>query len=159
MCDLYLCAFQFWHKLYADSMIIKINHQHLVAFLTTLHEVSCEHDLRVNPKKYTVFAIKNHCKLSEDMYLKGIPVVTEYCCQIVVIKIIYVVLRSRSHQSNVVPTICEPIFGTTRRTCTLRISIYYKSFTCSRIFCTQHRLLKRKLKICKRVSTAYTLTP
>jgi hypothetical protein len=41
----------------------------------------------------------------------------------------------------------------------LRTSIYYKSFTCSRTFCTQHRLLKRKLKFFKRVSTAYTVTP
>jgi len=73
------CAFPFWHKLYADDLVITVNHQHLVAFLTTLHEVSCEYDLRVNPKKCAVFAIKNHCKLSEDMDLKGIPVVTEYC--------------------------------------------------------------------------------
>jgi hypothetical protein len=39
----------------------------------------------VNPKKCAVFATKNHCKLSKDMDLKGIPVVTEYCCQKVVI--------------------------------------------------------------------------
>ncbi len=113
----------------------------------------------MNPKKCAVFAIKNCCKLSEDMDLKGIPIVTEYFCQIVVIKIIYTVLRRRSHQSNVVPTMCEPICGTTRRTCPLRINIYYKSFTCSRTFCTQHLLLKRKLKLCKRVTTAYNSTP
>ncbi len=112
----------------------------------------------MNPKKCAIFAIKNHCKLSEDMDLRGIPVVTRYCCQIVVIKIIYKVLRCRSHQSNIVPTICEPICGTTRRACPLRISIYYKSFTFCDNFTTQHRLLKRKLKLCKRVSTAYTLT-
>jgi hypothetical protein len=113
----------------------------------------------VNPKKCAVFAIKNHCRLSEDMDLKSIPVVTEYFCQIVVIKIIYTVLRRRSHQSNDVPTICEPICGTTRRTCPLRISTCCGPSTCGRTFCTQHRLLKRKLKLCKRVSTAYTLTP
>jgi hypothetical protein len=39
----------------------------------------------VNPKKYAVFTVKNHCKLSEDMDLKGIPIVTEYCSQILVI--------------------------------------------------------------------------
>ncbi len=113
----------------------------------------------MNPKKCAVFAIKNHCRLSEDMDLKSIPVVTEYFCQIVVIKIIYTVLRRRSHQSNDVPTICEPICGTTRRICSLRISIYYISFICDDNFTTQHRLLRRKLKLCKRVSTAYNSTP
>ncbi len=113
----------------------------------------------MNLKKCAVFAIKSHYKLSEDMDLKSIPVVTEYCCQIVVIKIIYTVLRRRSHQSNIVPTICEPICGTTRRTYTLRISIYYKSFICDHNFTTKHRLLKHKLKLRKRVSTAYTVTP
>jgi hypothetical protein len=113
----------------------------------------------VNPKKYAVFTIKNHYKLSEHMDLKGIRIVTEYCCQIVIIKIIYTVFRRRSHQLNVVPTICEIISGTTRRTCPLRISIYYKSFICNDNFTTRHRLLKRKLKLCKRVFTAYTSTP
>jgi len=68
------CAFPFWHKLYADDLVITVNYQHLVAFLTTLHDVSCEYDLRVNPKKCAVFAIKKHCKISEDMDLKGLPV-------------------------------------------------------------------------------------
>ncbi len=113
----------------------------------------------MNPNKCAVFDIKNHYKLSEDMDLKGIPVVTEYCCQIVVIKIIYKVLRLRSHQSNVVSTICEPICGTTWRTCPLIISIYYKWFKFSHNFTTQLRLLKRKLKLCKRASKAYTITP
>jgi hypothetical protein len=39
----------------------------------------------VNLKKCAVFAIKNHCKLSEDMDLKGIPIVTKYRYQLVVI--------------------------------------------------------------------------
>jgi hypothetical protein len=39
----------------------------------------------MNPKKCAVFTIKNYSKLSEDMDFKGIPVFTEYCCQIVII--------------------------------------------------------------------------
>jgi hypothetical protein len=69
------------------------------------------------------------------------------------------ILGHRSHQSNVVPAICEPICGNTRTTCPLRISIYYKSFICDDNLTTQHRLLKCKLKLCKRVSTAYISTP
>jgi hypothetical protein len=113
----------------------------------------------VNPKKYAVFTIKNHCKLSEDMDLKGILVFSAYYCQIVVIKIIYTVLRRRSHQSNVVLTICKPICCTKQITYPLRMSIYYKSFTCNYNFTKQHRLLKRKLKLWKRICTAYTSTP
>jgi hypothetical protein len=45
----------------------------------------------------------------------------------------------------------------TRSTCLLRINIYYKSFTYKYNFTTQQWLLKRKLKIYKRVSTAYIL--
>ncbi len=112
----------------------------------------------MNPKKCAVFAIKNHCKPSEHMDLKGIPIVTEYCCQIVVIKIIYAVLHRRSIQLNVLPNICQPKCGTTRKICPLRISIYYKSFKYNHNFTTQHRLLRCKLKLCNRVSTAYTLT-
>ncbi len=113
----------------------------------------------MNPKKCAVFAIKNHCKLSEDMDLKGISPITIYCCQIVVIKIIYTVLYRWSTPLNVVPTICEPICCTTRRTCRLRISIYYKSFMWNHNFTKQHRSLKRKLKLCKRVSTLFGVTP
>ncbi len=57
----------------------------------------------MNSKKCAVFVIKNHCKLSEDMDLKGIPVVTEYCCQIVVINnsdSIVPQIASIKHRSN-----------------------------------------------------------
>jgi hypothetical protein len=73
------CAFSFWHKLYADDLVVMVNHQHLVAFLATLHDISCEYDLRINPKKCAIFEVKKHQKLLEDMDLKGIPVATEYC--------------------------------------------------------------------------------
>jgi hypothetical protein len=116
MCDMYLCAFTFWHKLYADEPLLLLGfflkNQNLKKVLNfkkkyyvgkTLRWIDNKNQLQasfslfnevtwsfmwlqvVNPKKCALFAIKNHCKLSEDRDLKGIPVVTEYCCQIVVI--------------------------------------------------------------------------
>jgi hypothetical protein len=93
------------------------------------------------------------------MDLKGIPVVTEYCCQIVVIKIIYILLRCRLHKSNIVRIICEPICSTTRRTFPLRISTCCWPFMCCRELSTPHTItLKRKLKLCRRVSTLFGVT-
>ncbi len=62
-------------------------------------------------KKCAVFAIKNRCKLSEDMDLKGIPFFTKYCCQIVVI----------NNSGNIAPQ----INSIKRRSNYLRASIRY----------------------------------
>jgi hypothetical protein len=71
--------FTFWHKLYADDLVVSVKYSHLEKFLTILHEVSKEFDLRVNPKRCAIFAIRGHRKISEDMNLHGIPRRTEYC--------------------------------------------------------------------------------
>ena len=73
------CTFSFWYKLYADDLVMTVSHQYLEILLATLHEISCEYDLKVNPKKCAILAIKKHNKIREDMDLKGIPVATEYC--------------------------------------------------------------------------------
>jgi hypothetical protein len=65
------------------------------------------YDLHVNPKKYALFAIKNHCKISEDTDLNGIPVVSVYCYQIVVMnksRSIAPQIYSIKRRSNSLPT-------------------------------------------------------
>ncbi len=74
------CAgFDIWYKLYADDLVVTVSHQHLEEFLVILHEVSHDYDLIVNPKKCGIFAVKNHNKITDEMNLRGIPVVSEYC--------------------------------------------------------------------------------
>jgi hypothetical protein len=41
-----------------------------------MHEISTEYELRINPTKCAIFAIRNHRKIDEEMNLRGIPV---YC--------------------------------------------------------------------------------
>ncbi len=72
-------GFAVWYKLYADDLVVTVSHQHLEQFLTILHEVSHDFDLIINPKKCGILAIKKHSKITEEMNLRGIPVVTEYC--------------------------------------------------------------------------------
>jgi hypothetical protein len=73
------CAgFDIWYKLYADDLVVTVSHQHLEQFLAILHEVYHDYDLIVNPKKCGIFAVKNHKKITEEMDLRGIPVVSEY---------------------------------------------------------------------------------
>jgi len=41
--------------------------------------VSEEFDLRINPKKCSIFAVRGHNKIVDEADLRGIPVATEYC--------------------------------------------------------------------------------
>ncbi len=59
--------------------MVIVNYSNLETFLTTLHEISTEYELRINPKKCAIFAIRNHHKIDDDMNLRGIPVTNEYC--------------------------------------------------------------------------------
>jgi hypothetical protein len=70
-----------WYKLYADDMVLMTTHQHLDSVLTALHDVSARYNLRINPKKSAIFAVKAHCKLAryDEINLRGIQVVKEYC--------------------------------------------------------------------------------
>ena len=69
-----------WYELYADDLVVCVNHKHLEQLLARLQETSTEYDLRINPKKCAIFAIKNHKKIDEKKTkLHGIPVATEYC--------------------------------------------------------------------------------
>jgi hypothetical protein len=45
-------VFTFWHKLYADELGLNTNHKYLIAFLTTLHDVSCKYDFRIIIQRY-----------------------------------------------------------------------------------------------------------
>ncbi len=59
--------------------MVIFNYSNLETFLTTLHEVSTEYELRINPKKWAIFAIRNHRKIDGKMNLRDIPVTNEYC--------------------------------------------------------------------------------
>ena len=50
--------FSFWHKLYADDLVVCVNHNHLETLLETLHNVSHNYDLKINPKKCAIFDVK-----------------------------------------------------------------------------------------------------
>ena len=83
------CAgFDIWYKLYADDLVVTVSHQNLEEFLAILHEVSHDYDLIVNPKKCGIFAVKNHKKITDEINLRGIPVVSEYCCVVVTLDMI-----------------------------------------------------------------------
>ncbi len=56
-----------------------VSHQHLEEFLAILHEVSHDYDLIVKANKYMILAVKNHKKITDEMNLRSIPVVSEYC--------------------------------------------------------------------------------
>ena len=58
------CAFTFWHKLDADDLVVCVNHMHLEALLATLREVSHEYELRINPKKCAVLAVRGHNRIT-----------------------------------------------------------------------------------------------
>ena len=53
--------------------------EHLNSLLTALYEVSANYNLKINPKKSAVFAVKGHQKLNKGIDLRGIPVKSTYC--------------------------------------------------------------------------------
>ena len=59
--------------------MVCVNHIHLEALLATLYEVSQDFELRINPKKCAIFAVRDHSRITAQMNLQGIPVATEYC--------------------------------------------------------------------------------
>ena len=73
-------GFEFWHKLYADDLVICVNYQYLEKLLATLKTTSDDFQLRINPKKCAIFAIRGHDKLNKiKPNLQGVPVQQEYC--------------------------------------------------------------------------------
>jgi hypothetical protein len=113
----------------------------------------------VNPKKCSVLVIKNHCKLSEEIYLKGIPIFTEYCCQIVVInnlgsiapQVDYIKSHSNYLRANRQYYMKDLSFENQY----LILIIYMRQYF---LYIAPVILLKHKLKLCKRASTTYILT-
>jgi hypothetical protein len=69
-------GFQIWYKLYADDLVATISHQHHEEFLAILHEVFHDYDLIVSRKKCGIFAVKKHHKITDEMDLRGILVVS-----------------------------------------------------------------------------------
>jgi hypothetical protein len=63
-------TFTFWHKFYANDLVLCVNHTHLQALLTALYTISDEFDLRINPKKSAIFLVRGHSKIIEETYLK-----------------------------------------------------------------------------------------
>ena len=70
-------GFTFWHKLYADDLVLCVHYKHVEVLLENLHRVSVDHDLLINPKKCAVIAVRNHAMISPDVNLQGIQVATE----------------------------------------------------------------------------------
>ena len=73
-----------WHKLHADDLVLVTthhhHHHHLESLLAALAEVSARYNLKINPKKSAIFAVKNHDKLTKREFdLRDIPIVSEYC--------------------------------------------------------------------------------
>ncbi len=58
---------------------MRVSHQHLEEFLAILHKVSHGYELIMNPNKHAILAVKNHNKITDEIDLRGIPVVSEYC--------------------------------------------------------------------------------
>ncbi len=69
-----------WYRLYADDLVLIIPVQYLERLLKTLVEVSEHYNLKLNPKKSAIMAIKGHAKIEgEEEKLHGIPIVDTYC--------------------------------------------------------------------------------
>jgi hypothetical protein len=58
---------------------VTVSNQHLEEFLATLHEVSHGYELIMNLKKCRIFSVKKHFKITSEMDLRRIPVMSEYC--------------------------------------------------------------------------------
>ena len=50
----------FWYKLYADDMVIILEHKEMKKFLIIMINTFKEFDLIFNPKKSAIVNIKNH---------------------------------------------------------------------------------------------------
>ena len=72
-------SFDFWHKLYADDLVLIVHYEHLETLMANLRKVSDDHELIINPKKCAVLAVRNHSKIALDAKLLDIPITTQYC--------------------------------------------------------------------------------
>ena len=58
-----LSHIDFWYKLYADDLVIMVNHKSIEEVITVLKQVSTENSLIINPKKSAIMFVKNHKKM------------------------------------------------------------------------------------------------
>jgi hypothetical protein len=71
------CEFEIWYKLYADDLVLIVNHSHVKEVIVKLNEVSQEFQLIINPKKSGIFLVKNHDRVHGDK-VEDIPIVSQY---------------------------------------------------------------------------------
>lgn len=69
------------YLVYADDLVIIIDHTSVTRFLNELYILAEDFHLIINPKKSSIIPIKNHTRLSEltETDLHQIPITNEYC--------------------------------------------------------------------------------
>lgn len=73
------CDYDIWYKLYADDLVLMVEHINVSDIISKLIEVSNEFELMINPKKSGVFLVKDHDKTDttfiKEGKIKDIPIV------------------------------------------------------------------------------------
>ena len=70
-----------WYKGYADDLVFIVKAIHLEKFMDSIHKISLEFNLKINPKKSNIMAIKGHKHYDEFLNitkLRGIEIKDKY---------------------------------------------------------------------------------
>ena len=73
------CTYDIWYKLYADDLVLIVQHHNVSDVISNLGEVSKEFELMINSKKSGIFHVKDHDKIDEthikERKIRDIPIV------------------------------------------------------------------------------------